>query len=335
MQAVVLDGRMGEGGGQVLRTALSAAMLTGRPVQISNIRGGRNKPGLFRQHLTCVRAAVAICGGSVEGAELGSSHLSFTPGPVVGADYVFDVGSAGSANLVLQTVLPVLLHAEQPSTVTISGGTHNRNSPPTDDLQHCFIPVLQRMGATVDLRLERHGFEPRGGGKLVCSITPSPLHPVNITESPDSTDIEVRAILCGINPGIGRRLVARACEKLGVDPAKARVETVAADGAGGVLRLRAPGLQSTGFCARNVRAEKVADRAAGRLHAWLRTGVPVDEFTADQLLLPMVLAGGGSFRTSLASQHTTTNAEVIAQFYKVDTQFETKGGATLVRIKTE
>ncbi len=326
---------MGEGGGQVLRTALSAAVLTGRHLQISNIRGGRNKPGLLRQHLTCVRAAVAISSGTVEGAELGSSHLSFTPGPVHGGEYVFDVGSAGSANLVLQTVLPPLLRAAEPSIVTISGGTHNRSSPPTDDLQHCFIPLLRRMGATVDLQLERHGFEPQGGGKLVCSITPTPMHPVHIAESPDTNDIEVRAILSGMNPGIGRRLVARACERLGIDPATARVETVAADGAGGVLRLRAHGLQSTGFCARSVRAEKVADRAAGRLESWLSLGIPVSGFTADQLLLPMVIAGGGSFQTAAPSTHTTTNADVITRFYSVDIKFTASGEATLVSIMTE
>jgi RNA 3'-terminal phosphate cyclase (ATP) len=190
------------------------------------------------------------------------------------------------------------------------------------------------MGAKVELRLERHGFEPVGGGKLVCSITPAPLHAVNLNEPPDSTDIEVCAILSGMDPGIGRRLVARACERLGVDPATARVQTVAADGSGGVLRLRAPGLHSTGFCARRVRAEKVADGAATTLQAWLQKGIAVGEFTADQLLLPMVLAGGGSFRTGPPSKHTTTNAEVIAHFYNANIQFAAKGDATIVRIKT-
>jgi RNA 3'-terminal phosphate cyclase (ATP) len=332
MQPVVLDGRMGEGGGQVLRTALSAAVLTGRPLQISHIRGGRIKPGLLRQHLTCVRAAVAISSGKVEGNALGSSHLSFIPGPIRGGEFAFDVGSAGSANLVLQTVLPPLLRAAEPSTVTIIGGTHNRNSPPTDDLQHCFIPALRQMGAAVELTLERHGFEPQGGGKLVCSITPTALRPLSLTAVTNAEDIEVKAIVSGISPGIGRRLVAQACTLLGVDPTTARVETVAADGAGGVLRLRTPGLQSTGFCARNVRAERVAEQAAGQFQAWLHAKVPVGEFTADQLLLPMVLAGGGVFRTALPSLHLTTNAAVIQQFYAVDIRMTHEDNSCLISI---
>ena len=149
---LVIDGREGEGGGQVLRTALGLSLVTGTPVRVENIRARRTRPGLLHQHLTAVRAAVAVGGAEAIGDELHSDMLSFTPGPVRGGTYAFDVGTAGSATLVLQTVLPALLRAEGPSAVTVRGGTHNPRAPPFECLAECFFPLLRRMGATASTR---------------------------------------------------------------------------------------------------------------------------------------------------------------------------------------
>nr|WP_259343521.1 RNA 3'-terminal phosphate cyclase [Salmonella enterica] len=123
---IALDGAQGEGGGQILRSALSLSMITGQPFEMSGIRAGRAKPGLLRQHLTAVRAATEICGAQVNGDELGSQQLRFTPGPIRGGEYRFAIGSAGSCMLVLQTVLPALWFADGSSRVEVHGGTHNQ-----------------------------------------------------------------------------------------------------------------------------------------------------------------------------------------------------------------
>src|SRR6185295_18962730 len=155
-----LDGSVGEGGGQILRTALALSALTGQPFQIDRIRAQRRKPGLMRQHLTAVRAAAEVCQATVAGDSLGSMALSFVPGAVKAGSYSFAVGTAGSATLVLQTVLPPLLVAAGPSTLTIEGGTHNPLAPPFDFLERSFLPLVARMGPQFEARLERWGFYP-------------------------------------------------------------------------------------------------------------------------------------------------------------------------------
>ena len=173
MKMIEIDGSQGEGGGQILRSSLSLAICTQRPFRIANIRANRDKPGLLRQHLTAVKAAAEICGGEVIGAEIGSRELTFKPGALKGGDYSFAIGTAGSSTLVLQTVLPPLLTAAEPSVVRISGGTHNKGSPPFDFLQRAFLPLIARMGARVELELLSYGFYPKGGGVIVATITPS------------------------------------------------------------------------------------------------------------------------------------------------------------------
>jgi RNA 3'-terminal phosphate cyclase (ATP) len=135
---ILIDGSIGEGGGQILRTALGLSMVTGQPFRIEKIRAGRDKPGLLRQHLTAVNAAATVCGASVEGAVISSRELSFTPGNVKAGEYTFSIGSAGSTTLVLQTVLPALLTADGPSSLTLEGGTHNPHAPPIDFLEKAF-----------------------------------------------------------------------------------------------------------------------------------------------------------------------------------------------------
>lgn len=177
---IELDGS--EGGGQILRSALSLSMTSGQPLRIRNIRGRRSRPGLLRQHLTAVRAAAEICAAEVEGAELGSRELAFRPGAIRAGDYAFAIGSAGSCSLVLQTLLPALLAANGESRVRISGGTHNPLAPPADFLRDSWLPLLQRMGAEVDLELLRHGFVPAGGGELLARVRPARWRPLQLEQ---------------------------------------------------------------------------------------------------------------------------------------------------------
>lgn len=186
-----IDGSTGEGGGQIIRTALSLSMLTGTPIEIINIRTGRAKPGLMRQHLVCVQASQEISNAAVTGAQMGSTTFSFTPNAIQSGDYTFDIGSAGSTSLVLQTLLPALLFANTglaaQSTVTIKGGTHNPLAPTTDFLTGAFVPALAKLGMHVDLELQQVGFAPIGGGTVKATITPfcvvlipCPLHLLNV-----------------------------------------------------------------------------------------------------------------------------------------------------------
>ncbi len=170
---ITIDGSQGEGGGQILRSAVGLAAVVGKAVQIDKIRAGRSKPGLMRQHLTAMKAAAEICEGALTGAELGSTALTFEPQQVVPGKYKFSIGTAGSATLVLQTILPALLTASGPSEIVLEGGTHNQWAPPFDFLQRAYLPIVNRMGPQVDATLERHGFYPAAGGRMVVNVTPA------------------------------------------------------------------------------------------------------------------------------------------------------------------
>ena len=171
-ELITIDGSMGEGGGQVLRTSLSLAAITGHELALAKIRAGRDKPGLKRQHLTCVRAVAEICGAKVKGDEVGSLALEFAPGKIKAGDYRFDVGTAGSVTLVAQTVIPVLLKADAPSSVTITGGTHVPFAPIWEFFAEAYLPELRRMGARVEAELESCGFYPAAGGVIKLRVWP-------------------------------------------------------------------------------------------------------------------------------------------------------------------
>src|ERR1700741_3714791 len=183
MKMIEIDGSKGEGGGQILRSSLSLAICTQQPFRIANIRANREKPGLMRQHLTAVKAAAEICAAQVDGAELGSRALAFRPGKLESGDFSFAIGTAGSCTLVFQTVLPARITAAGESRVRITGGTHNRASPPFDFLARSFLPLLARMGAQVELELSSYGFFPRGGGEIRARIRPAArLAALSLTE---------------------------------------------------------------------------------------------------------------------------------------------------------
>src|SRR6266496_1045455 len=170
---IAIDGSEGEGGGQILRAALALSLVTGQAFRMERIRAKRQKPGLLRQHLTAVEAARTVGCAEVSGAAMNSQTLEFRPVAVTPGNYRFAVGTAGSATLVLQTILPPLLAANGTSTLTLEGGTHNPFAPPFDFLAHCFVPLIRRMGPTIELELRRPGFFPAGGGKFLARIEPA------------------------------------------------------------------------------------------------------------------------------------------------------------------
>lgn len=325
-----VDGSFGEGGGQILRSSLALALVTGRALRIENIRAARKTPGLRRQHLTAVLAAAEVGQATVEGAELGSRELTFTPGEVRPGEYRFDIGTAGSATLVLQTVLPPLMIAAGPSQLTLEGGTHNPWAPPVDFLQKAFLPLVERMGPHVEMRLERHGFYPAGGGAARVQIQPQgPLVRMDLVERGRVVGQAVRAIVANLPLHIAEREADTARRRMGWNAKTASTEEVASDGPGNVVLLEIHSQHVTevftGFGQKRVPAEKVAARAAKEARRYLEAGVPVSEHLADQLLVPMALAGGGTFRTLPPSEHTRTNIEVIRRFLDVAIRVEQVG----------
>jgi RNA 3'-terminal phosphate cyclase (ATP) len=207
---IIIDGSAGEGGGQILRTALSLAMITGKPFTIQNIRAKRARPGLQRQHLTCVLAAEKVSGAQVTGAHLGSTAVTFAPAAIKGGAYQFAIGTAGATTLVFQTVLPALLRADAPSQIVLSGGTHNAFAPSFDFLDRAFCPQLRRMGAEVTLKLRKPGFYPAGGGVWEAQIAPSKLGPLFIKSTGARVSQSVRADVATLPFVVAQREVSTA-----------------------------------------------------------------------------------------------------------------------------
>lgn len=329
---ITIDGSFGEGGGQMLRSALSLSLVTGQPFCIDNLRAGRERPGLMRQHLTAVLAAAQVGAAEVEGATLGSTTVTLRPGRPLPGHYEFAVGTAGSTTLVLQTILLPRLLAAGPSTVVIDGGTHNTLAPPFDFLARAFVPLLKRMGAKMDLRLERLGFYPAGGGRIVAAIEPvGRLAPLTLSERGEVRQQRARALLSNLPQGIGIRELDVVRKRLGWPGDRLVIEAQDdAPGPGNVLLLEVESEHVTevftGFGEPNVRAEAVAERVVAEARAYLRSGVPVGTHLADQLLLPLALAGGGSFITQPVTAHTTTNAEVIRRFLDIPIRMRPTAG---------
>ena len=325
---LIIDGSEGEGGGQILRTSLALALVTGQPFRMERIRAKRQKPGLLRQHLTAVEAAKTVGCAEVAGAEMNSQILEFRPGPVTPGNYRFAVGTAGSATLVLQTVLPALLTASGKSILTLEGGTHNPLAPPFDFLAGSFMPMIHRMGPSVELDLRRPGFFPAGGGRFQARIEPAKnLSPFALKERGAIRSRRATVWLSKLSPEIAKRELAFVREELRWRTEECAVETVPhpkGPGNAVVLAIETEHVTAifTGFGERGRPAEEVAREAVDAAKTWLQAGVPVDEYLADQLLLPLALAGSGSFRTTRPSPHTTTNAQVIQRFLPVSIHLE-------------
>lgn len=320
---IQIDGSQGEGGGQVLRTALTLSILTQQNIELINIRAGRKKTGLLRQHLTSVLAAQEICSATTEGVELGSSHIRFIPKRVKPGDYHFRIGTAGSTVLVCQTILPALMLADKSSTITLEGGTHNGMSPSLSFLEQSFLPVLKSMGVNCKLSTSRLGFYPAGGGKWQIMIEPTKkLMPVHLTEpgsqfEKNSRNCSLNALVSLLPESIGQREVSTAQKILGWQRAESQVLNLVTLGPGNSFQLSIDCQTHHNVFEvvgeRSVSAEKVAERAAQQVNKFIHANAAVEEYLADQLLLLIALAGSGSFTTTKPSLHTITNINVIKQ----------------------
>lgn len=317
---LTIDGAHGEGGGQVLRSALALSLCTGQPFRIVNIRAARKKPGLQPQHLAAVRAAVAVAAATVEGDARDSQVLAFHPGRIVPGDFHFDIGTAGSTTLVLQTVLPALMTAREPSSLLLEGGTHNPLAPPFEFLRYAFLPLLRRLGARVGATLERPGYAPAGGGRVRVSVTPvKQLQPLTVDARGEVVGQRAEVLLSRLPAHIAERELAVLGRELGIAAAHRmiRIDDTAA-GPGNAVAVIVESEQITEcFTAlgrRGVPAERVAGDVVAAVRHYLASGVPVGRHLADQLLVPLALAGGGRFVTMAPSRHLLTNVDIIRQF---------------------
>jgi len=338
-----IDGSMGEGGGQVLRSALSLAMLSGRPFQLHSIRANRDRPGLRPQHLAAVRAAAMICGAAVEGDVLGSRELHFVPGRVQHGSYRFDIGTAGATALVLQTLLPPLALAAGPSQLQIRGGTHVPWSPCYHYLDWQWRVLLGRAGMPFELQMPLAGFYPQGGGRLQANI-PGHARPraLRLSERGPIRRLRGLSAVARLPIGIAERQREEALRRLRplleLDP-EIELQELSARSPGSLLILLAEFEQGRacyfGLGARGKPAEQVAAEAVAPLAAFLRRGGAIDAWLADQLLLPLALADSASLlHSDQASSHLRTNAQVIDRFLPVGIGIrELADGSAMVAIE--
>lgn len=329
---IVIDGSKGEGGGQVLRTALSLSIATASSFRMFNIRARRSRPGLARQHLTAVRAAQAVSTATVEGACLGASEITFVPGEFKYGHHAFDIGTAGSTTLIAQTLIPALLCAGGSFHITLEGGTHNPLSPPFDFLDETYLPLLHRMGAGVEAKLVRRGFYPAGGGRVELSITPTEsLSPIELRNRGALLGKEATAIVSRLPLSIAHRELAVIRDALAWpgDVLHAFADRHS-DGRGNVVLVTVRFEQLTevftGFGQLGVRAEDVGGTVARHVSEYLASNAAVGIHLADQLLVPLALAGNGEFTTLRPSEHTTTNIGVIEMFLPVRIHLDRRPG---------
>ena len=321
-----IDGSNGEGGGQVLRSALSLSIATGQAFEIDNIRAGRNRPGLMRQHLTCVEAARDICDARITGAQIGSARITFKPGALSGGDYVFSIGTAGSTGLVFQTVFPALMLAKTPSTLRISGGTHNKASPPYEFIRDSYLPAMNAMGAEARYNIERAGFYPAGGGCVAASISViEKARPLDLSARTDAVVSSMEAQVSNLPGTIAKREIAALKSALNVSNDAAHTRSVVSDGPGNVVVVWTTNgskkIVHSGFGEHGVTAETVAKRLAGQVNRFCRARVSVDEHLADQLLVPLALGKGGRFAMPEPTGHFVTNIETIQQFLDISIRY--------------
>jgi RNA 3'-terminal phosphate cyclase (ATP) len=337
MDMIEIDGSVGEGGGQILRTSLALAMCTGQPFTLSRIRARRPKPGLMRQHLTCVLAAAEVCGAEVVGAELGSATLRFVPGPVRAGDYRFAVGSAGSCTLVLQTVWPALMLADAPSRLHLGGGTHNPMAPPFHFLQRAYAPLMRRLGAPASLTLRRLGFYPAGGGEIEAEVHPAAeaLQPFDLLERGAPREAFAECLSPALHRSVAQRELAALAEGLGWQGDQLRVPPLRqGEGPGNALMAtlahEVVTEVFTQFGEKSLPADRVAAALVQEVKDYQQAHGALGPHLADQWALPLALAvwgrqRGAAYSCTELTDHATTNFEMVERFLPV--RFEVTGAA--------
>ncbi|MCK5726171.1 MAG: RNA 3'-terminal phosphate cyclase [Thiotrichaceae bacterium] len=321
-----IDGSKGEGGGQILRTSLTMSIVSGTPIQISNIRSKRSKPGLKQQHLTCVQAAQAISHAKVTGAELNSQQITFEPKKIKAGKYHFKINTAGSTTLVMQTVVPALIMTKEESTLHFEGGTHNAWAPSFDFIKQAYLPMLKKMGVDITVKIARYGFYPQGGGQWSMIIKPtSSMQRLEVLDRGKLLTKEAIVSCSKIPEHVPEREIKVLKQHIDWSEEAFKSQWVEALGGGNIISLHllyencSEVIDSLGK--RGLASHRVAMNAVKSLNQYLASTAPISEHLADQLLLPMVIGNGGVFRTVTPSLHTTTNREIIELFTKKHFQF--------------
>jgi len=328
---ILIDGRTGEGGGQILRTALSLSAATGKAFRLIHIRRKRNKPGLRHQHLACVNAAAEICGARCKGNVLESLELEFAPGPIRGGEYFFNIPTAGSTMQVVQTALPILARAASTSTVKIRGGTHNPGAPPFEFFTTSFLPLLKQLGVAAELQIRKHGFYPVGGGEIVATVHPNrnPAPILSLQQRGEADTANAEILISWLPRSIAERERKILQQKLHWGEGKITITEIEdSPGPGNVLMIRVKyGAQTflfTAFGQRGKSAEQVAAEACDMFIGFRLSKAALDEHLANQILPYLALANGGVYTAQSLSLHTKTNIEVIKRFLDVKIEVKKK-----------
>lgn len=333
-----IDASQGEGGGQVLRSALAMSIISAQPVHLVNIRANRRNPGLAPQHLAGVRAAAQICGATVEGDDLRSQELTFRPGGFAYAgDYHFDIeklsgqGSAGALTLLLQTVLLPLALADGPSRLTLRGGSHVAWSPPVHYVEWVLLPMLERIGIHASIDLSEWGWYPRGGGEAFVTIEGNAdLHGVTLTERGEFLSLQGIAAAANLPASIPQKMSGRANNLLREAGLPANVQplrvTGPSDGAGIVIVLEYENVRAgfTGLGRQANPSAEVAEEAVEPLIAYTRQTAALDPHLPDQILPALTMAHGPSLISTVdITRHTLTNIATVQHF--IERQVDVEG----------
>lgn len=334
---IEIDGSYGEGGGQILRTALALSAILRKPFALSHIRSKRKNPGLQAQHLAAVEALARITEAETQGVKFGSQKITFIPQRILSGIYQFEIRTAGSVTLLLQAIFLPLCHSEGISRVTLIGGTHVQWSPSFHYFSEVFLPTLERMGVSARAGIEKWGFYPKGDGRIQLTINPvRELKPISLVERGTLKKIQGISVISNLPRHVAERqkeqALTRIQSELEFDGEITILDDVPSSGTGSFVFLLAEHERGlAGFSSLGVRgrpAEKVADEAVDSLRDYVLSDGCIDPYLADQLVPFMALAkGNSSFTTTRITEHLVANLWVIQHFLDVKISREGKTGA--------
>ncbi len=321
-----IDGSYGEGGGQLVRTAVALSAVTGKGIRVTNIRKNRPNPGLKQQHLKALETAAKICQAQISGLFPGSTELSFVPVEIKGGKYDIDIGTAGSITLFLQCIMPALPFAKEEVELTIKGGTDVAWSPTMDYLQHVTFSALKQLGYSGSVTLKKHGYYPKGGGKVSAYFKPCRLRGFHFLKEEEK--IKGISHASNLPAHVPLRQAEAASTRLMEAGYSSQIETQSfeAFSTGSGITVWTGYMGGSALGKRGLPAEKVGKDAADEIILELRAGASVDTYLADQLIPYMALAGNSSYTVRELSLHTKTNIWVTEQFLDVNFKIEKKEG---------